>query len=90
MFEPVCARIEVNDNFLGVTPPWIELACDDEGKPEENVLIRAMQTSSGGYCQVKFLKPILKYDALLLDARNRLPEKIVFDMRLVSSYPTLF
>jgi hypothetical protein len=88
--EPMGARIEVNDEFVGVTPLTLELPCDGEGMPIERVLIRAMPTQVGGYCQIKFFRPTRHYNLLGDDKGNRLPERIFFDMGLAPSFAPLF
>jgi hypothetical protein len=73
--DPLGARIELNDNYLGVTP----LEFQWEVYADSNILVddyelRALPISPGHYVQTKLLWGFIGNDVA--------PETIFFDMRL--------
>ncbi|MFA5271789.1 MAG: hypothetical protein WC412_05570 [Candidatus Omnitrophota bacterium] len=71
---PPGARIEINNEFVGETPLFVEINryCNDwTGAEYCNVVINAIPKEKGQYAQTKFF-----------DYSVKIPKKIFFDMRL--------
>lgn len=69
--DPVGARIEINDDYIGDTPLFVEIKApvNIEGEVNTDLYIRAIPKQAG-YTQSKDLK------------WGRLPKRIFFDMHL--------
>lgn len=74
--DPPAARIEVNDNYIGVTPCEITAEFRADSLLKHGPLhIRALPTQAGQYVQEK----VLQYD------RENMPKTVFFDMYLHST-----
>ena len=72
--DPPGARIEINNEFVGETPLFVEIRryCNDwTGAEYCNVIIKATPKEKGQYTQSKYF-----------DYSIKIPKRIFFDMRL--------
>lgn len=89
--EPVGARIEVNDNYVGDTPITVEIL-QDGGYFTRNTVIRASPTEGGDYVQTKYFSgsmPDAWHPETVGAERDQIPSRIFFDMRLGPVTPSV-
>lgn len=77
--DPLGARIEVNDDYVGNTPIVVPVPCDGDGF-ERFTTIRALPTVDGQYTQQKIFLPIRRYGGN--ETGSHIPSRILFQMNL--------
>jgi len=76
--EPVGARIEVNDDYVGNAPITVEIP-QWTGQFYKNTVIRAIPNEAGDYVQSKYFSV----------GSEQIPPRILFNMRLGPATPSV-
>jgi hypothetical protein len=85
--EPVGARIEVNDDYVGDAPIALKIPQDaqDPGYFTKNTVIRALPTQGGDYVQAK----VFVGNISGVSYGDRIPSRIYFNMHLGPATPSV-